>query len=309
MMMKLNAIENELLKNVADLHKIPSGAVNIRKNGEGVLRHSTANIEVRPKSDKPGIDVIVAPGTKNEAVHIPVMITMSGVVDVVYNTIIIGEGADVTVVAGCGIHNSGSEKSQHDGIHEIIVKKGARMRYIEKHYGEGEGSGTRVLNPQTLLIMEENSMAEMELVQIKGVDNTVRDTKAKLAEGASLIVTERLLTHGNQEAVSDMTIELNGKGANAQVISRSVAKDTSKQIFTPVVIARADSKGHVECDSIIMNQGKISSTPAITAEHPDAQLTHEAAIGRIAEEQLLKLMTLGLTEEEAEDVILRGFLQ
>lgn len=308
-MMKLNAIENELLKNVADLHKIPSGAVNIRKNGEGVLRHSTANIEVRPKSDKPGIDVIVAPGTKNEAVHIPVMITMSGVVDVVYNTIIIGEGADVTVVAGCGIHNSGSEKSQHDGIHEIIVKKGARMRYIEKHYGEGEGSGTRVLNPQTLLIMEENSMAEMELVQIKGVDNTVRDTKAKLAEGASLIVTERLLTHGNQEAVSDMTIELNGKGANAQVISRSVAKDTSKQIFTPVVIARADSKGHVECDSIIMNQGKISSTPAITAEHPDAQLTHEAAIGRIAEEQLLKLMTLGLTEEEAEDVILRGFLQ
>ncbi len=308
-MMKLNAIENELLKNVADLHKIPSGAVNIRKNGEGVLRHSTANIEVRPKSDKPGIDVIVAPGTKNEAVHIPVMITMSGVIDVVYNTIIIGEGADVTVVAGCGIHNSGSEKSQHDGIHEIIVKKGARMRYIEKHYGEGEGSGTRVLNPQTLLIMEENSMAEMELVQIKGVDNTVRDTKAKLAEGASLIVTERLLTHGNQEAVSDMTIELNGKGANAQVISRSVAKDTSKQVFTPVVIARANSKGHVECDSIIMEQGKISSTPAITAEHPDAQLTHEAAIGRIAEEQLLKLMTLGLTEEEAEDVILRGFLQ
>ncbi|HHV17895.1 MAG TPA: SufD family Fe-S cluster assembly protein [Thermoanaerobacterales bacterium] len=307
--MKLNAIENELLKNVADLHKIPSGAVNIRKNGEGVLRHSTANIEVRPKSDKPGIDVIVAPGTKNEAVHIPVMITMSGVIDVVYNTIIIGEGADVTVVAGCGIHNSGSEKSQHDGIHEIIVKKGARMRYIEKHYGEGEGSGTRVLNPQTLLIMEENSMAEMELVQIKGVDNTVRDTKAKLAEGASLIVTERLLTHGNQEAVSDMTIELNGKGANAQVISRSVAKDTSKQVFTPVVIARANSKGHVECDSIIMEQGKISSTPAITAEHPDAQLTHEAAIGRIAEEQLLKLMTLGLTEEEAEDVILRGFLQ
>lgn len=308
-MMRLNAIENELLKNVADLHKIPSGAVNIRKNGEGVLRHSTANIEVRPKSDKPGIDVIVAPGTKNEAVHIPVMITMSGVIDVVYNTIIIGEGADVTVVAGCGIYNSGSEKSQHDGIHEIIVKKGARMRYIEKHYGEGEGSGGRVLNPQTLLIMEENSMAEMELVQIKGVDSTVRDTKAKLAEGASLIVTERLLTHGNQEAVSDMTIELNGKGANAQVISRSVAKDTSKQVFTPVVIARANSKGHVECDSIIMEEGKISSTPAITAEHPDAQLTHEAAIGRIAEEQLLKLMTLGLTEEESEDVILRGFLQ
>lgn len=307
--MKLNAIENELLKNIADLHKIPSGAVNIRKNGEGIIRHSSANIEVRPKTDKPGIDVIIAPGTKNEAVHIPVLITMSGVVDVVYNTIIIGEGADVTVVAGCGIHNPGSKKSQHDGIHEIIVKKGAKMRYLEKHYGEGEGTGERVLNPQTLVIMEQDSMAEMELVQIKGVDSTVRDTKAKLAEGASLIITERLLTHQNQEAVSDMTIELNGRGSNAKVVSRSVAKDNSKQVFRPIVIARASSKGHVECDSIIMNQGKISSTPAITAEHPDAQLTHEAAIGRIAEEQLLKLMTLGLSEEEAEDVILRGFLQ
>ncbi len=307
--MKLNAIENELLKNIADLHKIPSGAVNIRKNGEGIIRHSSANIEVRPKTDKPGIDVIIAPGTKNEAVHIPVLITMSGVVDVVYNTIIIGEGADVTVVAGCGIHNPGSKKSQHDGIHEIIVKKGAKMRYLEKHYGEGEGSGERVLNPQTLVMMEQDSMAEMELVQIKGVDSTVRDTKAKLAEGASLIITERLLTHQNQEAVSDMTIELNGRGSNAKVISRSVAKDNSKQVFRPIVIARASSKGHVECDSIIMDQGKISSTPAITAEHPDAQLTHEAAIGRIAEEQLLKLMTLGLSEEEAEDVILRGFLQ
>lgn len=307
--MKLNAIENELLKNIADLHKIPSGAVNIRKNGEGIIRHSSANIEVRPKTDKPGIDVIIAPGTKNEAVHIPVLITMSGVVDVVYNTIIIGEGADVTVVAGCGIHNPGSKKSQHDGIHEIIVKKGAKMRYLEKHYGEGEGSGERILNPQTLVMMEQDSMAEMELVQIKGVDSTVRDTKAKLAEGASLIITERLLTHQNQEAVSDMTIELNGRGSNAKVVSRSVAKDNSKQVFRPIVIARASSKGHVECDSIIMDQGKISSTPAITAEHPDAQLTHEAAIGRIAEEQLLKLMTLGLSEEEAEDVILRGFLQ
>lgn len=308
-MMKLNAIETELLKNIADLHQIPSGAFNIRKDGEGIKRHSSANIEVRPKTDKPGINVIVAPGTKNEAVHIPVMITLSGVIDVVYNTIIIGEGADVTVIAGCGIHNSGSKKSQHDGIHEIIVKQGAKMRYVEKHYGEGEGTGERVLNPQTLLTMQKNSIAEMELVQIKGVDSTVRDTKAKLAEGASLIITERLLTHGNQEAVSDMTIELEGKGANAQVISRSVAKDTSKQIFRPIVIARADSKGHVECDSIIMDEGKISSTPAITAEHPDAQLTHEAAIGRIAEEQLVKLMTLGLTEKEAEDVILRGFLQ
>jgi len=307
--MKLNAIENELLDTIADLHEVPAGAFNIRKNGEGVGRHSSANIEVIPKTDKPGIDVIVAPGTKNESVHIPVLITLSGVVDVVYNTIIIGEGADVTVVAGCGIHNGGDKKSQHDGIHEIIVKKGAKMRYLEKHYGEGEGTGDRVLNPTTILTMEKDSMVEMELVQIKGVDNTIRDTKAKLYEGASLVITERLLTHGNQTAVSDMHIELVGTGANAQVISRSVAKDNSSQKFTPVVVAKAESKGHVECDSIIMDKGKISSTPAIAAEHPDAQLTHEAAIGKIAEEQLVKLMTLGLTEKEAEDVILRGFLQ
>lgn len=306
-MMKLNAIENELLKNVADLHSIPSGAVNIRKNGEGIMRHSSANIEVRPKTDKPGIDVIIAPGTKNEAVHIPVLITLSGLVDVVYNTIIVGEGADVTVIAGCGIHNSGSKKSQHDGIHEIIIKKGAKMRYIEKHYGEG--SGERILNPQTIVTMEENSAAEMELVQIKGVSSTIRDTKAQLAEGASLVITERLLTHQDQQAVSNMTIELNGKNSNTKVVSRSVARDNSTQVFHPIVIARADSKGHVECDSIIMDHGKISSTPAITAEHPDAQLTHEAAIGKIAEEQLLKLMTLGLSEEEAEDIILRGFLE
>lgn len=307
--MKLNAIESELLNSIADLHKIPAGAFNLRKNGEGFGRKSSANIEVIPKTDKPGIDVIVAPGTKNESVHIPVLITLSGIVDVVYNTIVIGEGADVTVVAGCGIHNSGSDKSQHDGIHEIIVKKGARMRYLEKHYGEGEGTGERVLNPTTILTMEKDSMVEMELVQIKGVDNTIRVTKAKLAEGASLVITEKLLTHGNQNAVSDMLIELEGVGANAQVISRSVAKDNSSQNFRPMVVAKAPSKGHVECDSIIMDKGKISSSPAIAAEHPDAQLTHEAAIGKIAEEQLIKLMTLGLSEEEAEDVILRGFLE
>jgi len=307
--MNLNAIDSELLKTIADLHKIPSGAINIRKDGQGVERRSSAHIQVRPKTDKPGIDVIVAAGTKNEAVHIPVLITLSGVTDVVYNTIEIGEGADVTVVAGCGIHNPGSEKSRHDGIHEIIVHKGARMKYVEKHYGEGDGTGERVLNPKTILTMEKDSIVEMELTQIKGVDSTIRDTKAKLAEGASLTIVERLLTHGRQEAVSDMLIELEAKGSNAKVVSRSVAKDDSKQIFRPVMVAKALARGHVECDSIIMDRGKISSSPAISAEHPDAQLTHEAAIGKIAEEQLMKLETLGLSEKEAEDVILRGFLQ
>jgi Fe-S cluster assembly scaffold protein SufB len=307
MQMNLNAIDSELLKTIADLHKIPAGAVSIRKDGKGSQR-SSANIQVKPKADKPGIDVIVAPGTKNEAVHIPVLITMSGLIDVVYNTIIIGEGADVTVVAGCGIHNPGGEKSQHDGIHEIIVKPGARMKYIEKHYGEGEGSGERVLNPTTILTLEKDSFVEMELTQIKGVDSTVRKTKATVHEGASLVVTERLMTHGNQDAVSDMYVELIGENSSAKVISRSVAKDNSKQAFKPNVVAKSKAKGHVECDSIIMDKGMISSTPAIAAEHPDAQLTHEAAIGKIAEEQLIKLMTLGLSENEAEDVILKGFL-
>nr|WP_281273693.1 SufD family Fe-S cluster assembly protein [Biomaibacter acetigenes] len=217
--MNLSAIDSELLKTIADLHNIPSGAFNIRKDGQGVERRSSAHIQVRPKMDKPGINVIVAPGTKNEAVHIPVLITLSGVTDVVYNTIEIGQGADVTVVAGCGIHNPGSKKSQHDGIHEIIVHKGARMKYVEKHYGEGGGTGERVLNPKTILTMEKDSIVEVELTQIKGVDSTIRDTKAKLAEGASLTIVERLLTHSRQEAVSDMLIELEGKGSNAKVIS------------------------------------------------------------------------------------------
>lgn len=307
--MKLNVIDSNLLKKVAELHKIPAGAFNIRKDGERIKGRSSANIKIKPKTDKPGINVVVAPGTKNESVHIPVILTLSGVNDTVYNTIEIGENADVLVVAGCGIHNPGSKKSSHDGIHEIVVRKGAKMRYVERHYGEGKGAGARVLNPKTILNMEENSIVEMELTQLRGVDDTYRKTKANIAEGASLVITERLLTHGKQKAISDMDIVLEGKTSNAQVISRSVAKDFSRQEFCPRIIAKAPAVGHVECDSIIMDQGKISSTPAISAEDPNAQLTHEAAIGKIAEEQLIKLMTLGLTEKEAEDAILRGFLQ
>lgn len=307
--MKLNAIDSNLLEKVAELHKIPEGAFNIRKDGQRIDARSSANIKITPKTDKPGINVFVAPGTKNESVHIPVIVTISGVDDVVYNTIEIGENADVLVVAGCGIHNPGSKKSSHDGIHEIIVRKGAKMQYVERHYGEGQGAGARVLNPKTTLYMEENSVVEMELTQLRGVDDTYRTTKANIAKGASLVITERLLTHGKQKAISDMDIVLEGKASNAQIISRSVAKDYSRQEFCPRIIAKAPAIGHVECDSIIMDQGKISSTPAISAENPNAQLTHEAAIGKIAEEQLVKLMTLGLTEKEAEDAILRGFLQ
>ncbi|MBQ8015819.1 MAG: SufD family Fe-S cluster assembly protein [Clostridia bacterium] len=305
----MDIIDSGLLESVADLHEIPAGAYNIRKNGEGFSRRSTANIEIVSKTDKPGIDIIVAPGTKNESVHIPVIITESGIDDLVYNDFYIGDGADVLIVAGCGIHNSGDEKSQHDGIHTFHIGKNARIKYVEKHYGEGDGKGERILNPVTVVEQGENSVCEMEMVQIKGVDSTVRDTKAYLEAGAKLIVTERLLTHGNQYARSDIDVYLNGEDASSQIISRSVAKDSSKQIFHPNAIGNAKCRAHVQCDSIIMDEATVSSIPAITANSADAQIIHEAAIGKINNDQLIKLMTFGMSEEEAEEVIINGFLK
>lgn len=305
----MNKIDSQLLEAIADLHEIPAGAYNIRKNGGGHSRNSTANIEIVPKTDKPGIDIIVAPGTKNESVHIPVIITEAGVNDLVYNDFYIGDDADILIVAGCGIHNSGDEKSEHDGIHSFHIGKNARIKYVEKHYGEGDGKGERVLNPVTVIEQDENSVCEMEMVQIKGVDSTVRDTKASLGAGAKLIITERLLTHGNQYARSDMEVSLNGEGASSQIISRSVAKDNSKQLFYPNAIGNTECRAHVQCDSIIMDNATVSSVPAITANSADAQIVHEAAIGRINNDQLIKLMTFGMSEEDAEEVIINGFLK
>ena len=302
-------IVSQLLAAIADLHEIPAGAYNIRKNVGGHSTNTTANIEIVTKQDKPGIDIIVAPGTKNESVHIPVIITEAGVNDLVYNDFYIGDGADILIVAGCGIHNSGDEKSEHDGIHTFHIGKNAKIKYVEKHYGEGDGKGERVLNPVTVIEQDENSVCEMEMVQIKGVDSTVRDTKASLAAGAKLIITERLLTHGNQYARSDMEVALNGEGASSQIISRSVAKDNSKQLFYPNAIGNTDCRAHVQCDSIIMDNATVSSVPAITANSADAQIVHEAAIGRINNDQLVKLMTFGMSEEEAEEVIINGFLK
>lgn len=305
----MEKVDLSLLETIADLHEIPAGAYNIRKNGGGLSRRSTANIEIVPKTDKPGIDIIVAPNTKNESVHIPVILTESGLDDVVYNDFYIGENADVLIVAGCGIHNDGSQKSQHDGIHTFHIGKNAKIKYVEKHYGEGDGSGERILNPVTVVEQDENSVCEMEMVQIKGVDSTVRDTKASLAAGARLIVTERLLTHGKQYARSDIDVELNGDDASSRIISRSVAKDASKQIFHPNAVGNAKCRAHVQCDSIIMDNATVSSIPAITANSAEAQIVHEAAIGRINNDQLIKLMTFGMTEEEAENVIISGFLK
>ena len=306
--MMLDSIDKRLLQEVADLHEIPQGAYNIRKNGEKLSRNTTANIDIITKDDKPGIDVIVKPGTKNESVHIPVILS-AGIEDLVYNTFEIGADSDVTIVAGCGIHNATGKKAGHDGIHEFFVRSGATIKYIEKHYGEGDGTGKRVLNPTTIIEIEEGGTAELEMVQIKGVDSTKRDTLVKLHKNARLIVSERLLTYLEQDAESVITVELLGDGSTAQIISRSVAQNDSKQVFHLNMRGYCECRGHIQCDSIIMHNAQVSSIPEITALAEGAQLVHEAAIGRIASEQLTKLMCLGLTEQEAEETILQGFLK
>lgn len=302
-------IDSMLLGEIADLHAVPAGAYNIRKNGAASGRRSTANIEITTKTDRQGIDIRVAPFTKNESVHIPVLITETGLDDKVYNDFYIGEGADVLIVAGCGIHNAGGEKAQHDGIHRFFIGKNARVRYVEKHLGQGEGTGERVLNPTTEVTQEEDSVCEMEMVQIKGVDSTLRETTVHLAASAKLIVTERLLTHGTQKARSNIDVYLDGADSSAQIVSRSVAKDTSEQVFYPRAVGNNLCKAHVQCDSIIMDAAKIRSIPEIAANHSEAQIVHEAAIGRINSDQLVKLQTFGMDETQAEDVIIQGFLK
>lgn len=306
----LDITDRNLLNTISDVKYIPQdSAYNIRKNGEGVERRNTEKVEIISKTDKPGIDIKIKPGTKGETVFIPVIITDTGVDDRVYNDFYLGDDCDVTIVAGCGIHNTGCMESRHDGIHRFFIGKNAKLKYVEKHYGEGEGTGARVLNPTTEVYLGENAVCEMETVQIRGVDSTVRETLAKLDAGAKFQVTERLMTHGKQSAHSNMTVELNGEGASSQIISRSVAKDASEQVFYPRAVGNAPCHAHVQCDSIIMDGAHIRSIPEIAANNADAQIIHEAAIGRINNDQLLKLMTFGLTTEEAEEIIIEGFLK
>ena len=308
MAVDLSPIDESLLAEIANMHGMPKGAFNIRKDGQLVERHSSAYIDISTKTDNPGIDIRIKPGTKGETVYIPVIVTKSGMKDVVYNTFYIGDDCDVKIVAGCGIHNCGDEASEHDGIHSFYIGKNSRVSYVEKHYGQGEGTGERILNPTTNVYMEENSFCEMEMVQLRGVTSTVRDTNAELAAGAKLVLIEKLLTHDKQEATSNMKVELKGEDSTVQVISRSVAQDDSVQIFNPLVIGEAKCHGHVQCDAIIMGNAKVKAIPGIEAADEDAQLIHEAAIGKIAGDQIVKLMTLGLTEEEAEQEIIDDFL-
>lgn len=307
--MALDEIQMHILQEVADLHTIPEGAYNIRSNGALAGRNTTANIDIVSKPDGSGIDIHIKPGTKNESVHIPVVLSQSGLKDLVYNDFFVGEGADVVIVAGCGIHNCGNQDSQHDGVHRFFVEKNAKVKYVEKHYGEGDGTGKRILNPVTEVHLGEGSAMEMEMVQIKGVDSTVRTTHADVAAGASLVVRERLMTHGEQRAESIYVTELNGDGSRADVVSRSVAKDCSYQKFDSRITGNAACTGHTECDAIIMGNARILAVPQLEANNIDAALIHEAAIGKIAGEQIIKLMTLGLTEQEAEEQIVSGFLK
>lgn len=307
--MELSKLDMELLNAVADLTEVPQGALNIRLNGKAVLRQSSPNISVGPNADGSGLKVEIKPGTRHETVHVPVVLTQPGLQDKVFNTFIVGENADATIIAGCGIHNESHAISRHDGIHEIIVKSGAKLRYLEKHYGEGSAEGKRVLNPTTLITIESGASAELELVQIRGVDDTVRSTVAHIHDKGSLKITERLLTQDNQQAESDIEIFLEGSGGTAQVLSRAVAQGNSYQLFRAALIGLAPCTGHVECDAILMDNARIRSIPELQAQNADAVLTHEAAIGKIAGEQLIKLMSLGLTEQEAVDTILEGFLK
>lgn len=307
-MEKLTEIQKRLIREIANLHEVPIGAYNFRADGELAGRNTTANIDIISKENGSGIDIHIKPGTVRESIHIPVVLSESGLKETVYNDFYIGENSDVTIVAGCGIDNCGTQDSEHDGIHRFYVGKNSKIKYVEKHYGSGDGMGKRILNPVTEVYMEEGSSMEMEMTQIKGVDSTERTTVAELKKDARLTVRERLMTHGEQYAISIYKVTLHEEGGSADVVSRSIARDRSYQKFDACIIGNAPCKGHTECDSIIMDEGTILAVPSLEAHHVDASLVHEAAIGKIAGEQLIKLMTLGLDEHQAEEEIINGFL-
>ncbi len=308
-MLQMDEIQKRLLSEVSGLHDVPTGAYNLRANGASAGRQSTANIEIESKTDVSGLEITVKDGTKNESIHIPVVLSQSGMSETVYNDFHIGDDCDILIIAGCGIDNCGTQNSEHDGIHRFWVGKNSKVKYVEKHYGSGDGSGKRILNPVTEVYMGDGSSMEMEMVQIKGVDSTDRRTLAQLGADSHLVVRERLMTHGVQEAISVYDVNLNKDGSSADIVSRGVARDRSYQKLDLKIVGNAVCSGHTECDSIIMDEGRILAVPSLEANSVEAALIHEAAIGKIAGEQLTKLMTLGLTQAEAEEQIINGFLR
>lgn len=306
---QINQLDQSLLNEISDFDQIKKGAYNIRKNGKGIERKVTENINIMTKTDKPGINIYVKENTKFEFVHIPVILTESGLNDLVYNDFYIGKNANVIIVAGCGIHNDHHQDSKHDGIHSFFLEEGAKVRYIEKHYGEGIGDGKRILNPVTEVYLKDGSSMEMQSAQIKGVDSTIRETKGVLGNNTNFVVSEKIMTNGIQMAKTIFDVELKGKNSSTHVTSRSVATDQSTQFFVSKIYGNNECFAHSECDAIIKDEAKVTATPEITANHVDANLIHEAAIGKIAGEQITKLMTLGLSEKEAEEEIINGFLR
>lgn len=305
----MDIIQKQLLEQVADLHGVPSGAYSLRINGKLDSKASSENIIIEKKSDLPGIDIYIKAGTKNESVHIPVILSQTGIKELVYNDFHVGADCDVVIVAGCGIHNGGDDDSNHSGIHRFFLEKNARVKYIEKHYGEGDGNGRKLMNPTTECTLADGAYMEMETTQIKGIDSTNRVTKATLAAGATIVIHEKIMTHGNQYAETSFDVQMNGEDCSANVVSRSVAKDNSRQLFKSSMHGNSRCSGRSECDAIIMDNASVGAVPQVYANNVDASLVHEAAIGKIAGDQLIKLMTLGLTEKQAEEQIINGFLK
>ena len=305
----MNKLDKKLLNIISGIDTKISGAYNIRKDGKAIERKIIDGINILSKEDKPGIDIFVAENIKDEIVHIPVIITESGITDVVYNDFYIGKNSDVTIMAGCGIHNDHEGISQHDGIHRFFLEEGAHVKYVEKHYGEGKGKGDRILNPVTEITLKKGATLEMETVQIKGVNSSIRTTKAKLYKGTNLVIQEKIMTNEDQYAKTVFDVKLNGENASTHVTSRSVATDNSKQEFISKIYGNKKCFAHVECDAIVKDNAKVKAVPAINANNVEANLIHEAAIGKIAGEQLTKLMSLGLSEKEAEAEIIKGFLR
>lgn len=308
-MAQLNKVDKELLEQIADLHSVPQGSFNIRKDGKLFARNSTSDIEIVSKKDKDGIDIIVKKSVKNKSVHIPVIVTKAGFKDLVYNDFYIGDNAEVTIVAGCGVHNNSNEASGHNGIHSFHIGKNAKVVYIEKHLGLGKGGGDKVLNPTTKISMDENSYFEMQTIQLGGVSYSNRKTTAKLKTGAELDIKEKILTTESQRAITSFVVDLDGENSRCNVVSRSVAKDNSYQEFKSKLVGKSACFGRVECDAILIGNAQVKSIPEIDAQSVDATLNHEATVGKIAGEQLIKLMTLGLNQQEAEDVIIKGYLK
>ena len=303
----MNDITEKLLEIVSDWDGKFKGAYNIRENSGCAGRQSSENIRIESKTDNPGINIFISSKAQHETVYIPACVTHGGVDDLVYNDFFVEEGADVIIVAG--VHSDDEEEARHNGIHRFFVGKNAKVLYKEKHIGTGKGAGAKRIDPVTDATLDENAYMEMDTSQLGGVTSTSRTTNAKLGAGAKLVIRERLLTDGDERAKSVFNVSLDGDGSAADLVSRSVARGNSYQEYISVIEGNCRCTGHSECDAILAENGRVNASPALNAACIDASLIHEAAIGKIAGEQIIKLCTLGLTEEEAERKIIEGFLK